>query len=188
MRYRIAVLGTITAVLVVIVGGVSATADYFGKWYADSRNQDFWYSSAAIGTARASAMDYARITSLAGGTVMTTSKVTQYATSTDVAVIVDTPPPDHTNWLAWTSCTRPVSGSSTTCNQHTITFNVNSVKSSYNAIACHETGHTVGLKDGQAVTYGDNSTSPEVHRSCMRSNPDVAHYSNHDKVHINAKY
>lgn len=174
------------AVISVLVGS-PASADYFGSRYADGGSHSMWYPSSNLGSARYDGVHYARTVSIDGGTDVGTSQVSQYSVSTDVAVVMTSnPPPDLAGAFAWAQCTRPASSS--ICDQSTVTFNANKPHSDYRALACHELGHTLGLKDGQFATYGSNSASAAVDRSCMRSNPDVRYYSNHDKGHINGQY
>lgn len=173
------------ACILFVSGSGLAKADYFGKWYADSSYHDFWYSYTNLGSARYNGIRNARLYSLEN-TDMRTAQKSQYSTTVDVAVIMKTPNPDQRGWYAWTYCPRKVS--STRCGQHIIAFSTTVSHSNYWSLACHEIGHTVGLKDGQASTYGHNSSSTSPNRSCMRSRPDWTYYSNHDKGHINAKY
>lgn len=115
---------------------------------------------------------------------MTTTKAAQYSSSTDVAVMMAAGTGQQQNWYAWTTC---VTGGSN-CDQFTVTFSSINPHSDYWSVGCHELGHTIGLRDGQAATYGTNSSTPTAQRSCMRTNPDHRYYSTHDKGHVNGRY
>lgn len=158
-------------------------ANYFGSPYADGKAHDFFYDD-DLTSREKSGMENARRYAL-DPTNMTTSVRTTYTTSVDVwAYNTWSPVGQQTGWYAWASCVRYVSGSSTKCNQFTITFNERLPHSNYAALACHEIGHTVGLTDGQP---GAND-GPVDTRSCMKGPPDFTAYSNHDRTHINARY
>lgn len=168
-----------------IVAASDAKADYFGARYADNSSHDFWYSYTNLGSARYNGVHNARIYSLEP-TDISTSQVSTPTIYTDVLVIMSNPNPSFPTAYAWFTCTTTIG--SDRCDQGVVYLSNTVPHSDYWSLACHEIGHSVGLKDGQNATYGVNSSSPTADRSCMRSSPDHRYYSNHDKGHINAKY
>ncbi|EWS92440.1 hypothetical protein SSIG_02952 [Streptomyces filamentosus NRRL 11379] len=160
-----------------------ASANSFGPVFADNGAHSFFLDD-DLSSGQKAGMNWARSSSL-NPTDMTTSLNKTYNKQVDVwAYGTWKPTGDQTRWYAWAKCVKMVSGSKTKCDQYTIVFNHKLPHSNYKALACHETGHTVGL----GHESGKNSSFTSAARSCLRASPDHNYYSNHDKSHINGRY
>jgi len=176
---RTVTTAAVTALAAGIAFSTPASANGFGYgngngyFYADNANHT-WYPW-ALETASYNALDYAMDTRLAS-TDMTTDEFQSQDANTDVvAVDVDYgTDPDHLWWGLW-QCDSFVS--STQCNKGTMRFNT-SWGTVTAALACHETGHSVGL--GHSLLTD----------SCLQDPPPSSdnNFSTHDRSHIDGHY
>ncbi len=147
-----------------------------GYRYADNSSHSFFRNSGVssftwnlILTSRSTDLD---------PTDMSSSTNTTYNSQVD-AWVKETYSPGNPA-PAWTSCTNPIS--STVCDQFTITFN--NAWTYYEAMACHEIGHSIAL---------GHNTSTFDPITCMWGGATLPssydHYSSHDvTAHINVQY
>lgn len=168
---RLLLAAIVSAVL--ILSPTAVVASNFGAWFADGRGHIFIYVS--LGAAYTTASNNARSTDL-NPTDINTSMTSAHDTA-DVAVYDE----DHgdAGYYGYYQCI--TASSSSVCTHSHAVFNtwsglgLNDTKR--DSVACHEFGHSVGLKDFN--TYW----------SCMHDDeffPTV--YSDHDRVHINGRY
>ena len=158
-----------------------ANATYFGPYYADDANHDY-YRSSSLSAVQESGIG-ATMAMLDNTTDMYDTEQSILWAGTDVNFYAVTDSTgEEAGWYAWTECTATVSAE--VCNSNDIVFNNHNPHSNYSSLACHEVGHSIGLQHQP----GNNSAYTSTNRTCMRSNPDHTDYSVRDIAHINAQY
>lgn len=153
-----------------MAGAPSAGADTFDFYKADDARHDFYVSS-TLSSSQASAVR-AAMEKLDSQTDM--YDVEQWnlwaGTDIDATALRRTSGPEAGTY-AWTVCT--TFNSAGRCDRFRITFNNANPHPYLRSLACHEIGHTTGAGHpgsvNRAFSYG--------YQSCMRSDPDVEHYS-----------
>ncbi len=176
------------AVQLPLIGVEAAGANYFGQGsggcclYADNGSHDFYHY--ALTTNMRNAMEHARVNSLDNGTDMSTVLRGSSDSKTDV-ISYDT---DYTGTFwdthdASYECTSTNGTNTGNCQQAKLRFDL-SWLDGYNqfqreAVACHETGHSVGLDH-----HSSNTDTCMYYAGSAGNNG----FNQHDKDHINGRW
>jgi hypothetical protein len=161
-----------------------ALANDFGPPNGQFANDRFHkvYLDTNLTSVQRSRTDWARIYALDAPTDLQTSLAPSATSFPDVwARSTSSPPVDHRNDYAWTSCS---ARRGDICDINVLTYNNLQSPPDAWALACHELAHTVGLGHWTGV----NSSYSDADKSCLRSGPDWSYLSTHDKNHINGHY
>lgn len=160
----------IASLLLLFSTAAPASAGTFDFAKADDARHDFYISS-TLSSSQASAVR-AAMANLDAQTDMYDVEKSQLWAGTDIdarALSVYEGP--NTNFYAWVNCT--TWNSAGRCDRFKLTFNKRLPHSNLQSLACHEIGHTVGAghvgSENRYFSYG--------YQSCMRSGPDIRHYS-----------
>jgi hypothetical protein len=182
MLKALAMRGALVAGILFLIGflALPALATRFGpiegccRWADDPLHT--FYRGSSVNNSTWNLVLTTRSTDL-DPTDMSSQTVTTLTSNTDVWVKQGSFPLNQSP--AWYSCTIPRDAS--TCNQATVTFNT--ARTYYEAHACQEVGHSVGL---------DHTTSTFDPTSCMWGGATLPsswnYYSTHEVGHINSRY
>jgi len=166
----------VTLVAASLATATPAGADNFDRWYANGTWHDFFYYN--LTELMDNASNWAR-TNAMNPTALETTKVASHDLA-DVSVMDE----DYdVTWIGLASCENPDT-SLNTCNHWHVKFDTSRTNAPErdaafrHEAACHEFGHTVGLKHHFGTQH-----------SCMRDAPaGYREYNQHDKDHIQSRY
>lgn len=169
-KWSRALWAALASLLLLFSNAAPASAGTFDLTKADDARHDFYISS-TLSSTQASAVR-AAMAKLDAQTDMYDVEQSQLWAGTDIdarAISVYEGP--NVNYYAWVNCTKM--NSAGRCDRFKLTFNKRLYHPNTQSLACHEIGHTVGAGHvGSQNRYFSYS-----YQSCMRSGPDVRHYS-----------